>query len=48
MPVALGKYWNYAATCNNPETRRQAGFNERFREDQPDLSPNGWLAHLAN
>ncbi len=26
----------------------QAGFNERFRDDQPDLSPQGWLAHLAN
>lgn len=26
----------------------QAGFNERFRDDQPDLSPDGWRAHLAN
>lgn len=26
----------------------QAGFNERFRDDQPDLSPHGWRAHLAN
>ena len=26
----------------------QSGFNEKFRDDQPDLSPDGWLAHLAN
>jgi len=26
----------------------QPGFNEAFRNDQPDLSPEGWLAHLAN
>lgn len=26
----------------------QAGFNEQFRDDQPDLSPHGWLSHLAH
>ncbi|GAA0327403.1 hypothetical protein GCM10009087_42080 [Sphingomonas oligophenolica] len=26
----------------------QPGFNERFRDDQPDVSADGWIAHLAN
>ncbi len=26
----------------------QAGFDERFREDQPDISADGWIAHLAH
>ena len=26
----------------------QPGFNERFRHDQPDLTPEGWQAYLAH
>jgi hypothetical protein len=26
----------------------QPGFDERFRNDQPDLSAEGWRSHLAN